>query len=149
MSCKDKILYTCGTRLNARCVDYEGIISECSELGTCDKYRLHDVIEDTQSILTRHCNFLDVSDVDPECADLSAEPSLSGYLNDLYAKVCSMGAQIPNTLCDMDITCLNLDYKCLLDDPCNEGKPSNPSELFQLLIDQICEIKDSLLESMG
>lgn len=148
--CKDEVFYTCGPRLNARCVDYEGILSECSNLGSCNKYRLHDVIEDMQGILTDHCKVIGIEDVNTSCLDTPVTfDSFGEYVTDLYSRICTIYSELPDTLCDMDITCLNLDYKCLLDGPCNEGAPNSASELFQLLIDQICEIKDFLSEAMG
>lgn len=143
MSCKDSIKYTCGTKLNARCVDYEGVLSSCTTLPSCTKFNLHDVVEDIQGVLTDLCTKLDISNIDTSCDPLEVN-KISDILNNVYSKICSLEDRLPENKCqdlgDTNIECLNLDFSCLIPaDPCGDLSPKTVKEFFQFLIDQQCQ----------
>src|SRR5690554_818851 len=139
-NCKDKIGYTCSKRVNSRCVDYEGEISECSELDSeCRIHTVHEVLEDSSRQLTKVCSELDLSEVDKGCLQFETEdPKLPEVIGGIINKLC----EEQDTNCDMylntPIACMELDYGCLVDECGEAAAPQNIKELFQLLINQIC-----------
>ena len=143
-NCKDKISYTCGKRTNARCVDYEGKLSECTELDAgCRIHTVHEVLEDVGEQLTSHCNDLDMTKVEKDCLELdSAEPKLPEVLTAVISKLCAIGEQVEgecHPVFTAPIACVGLDYGCLVDECGVEAAPTNLKELLQIMINQICQ----------
>lgn len=143
-NCKDKIKYTCAKRANARCVDYEGEISECTGLDSeCSIHTVHEVLEDNNKQLTKICSELDLSGVDRRCLEFEVEePKLPDFIGTIIAKVCEEKEVECSVFLDTPIDCMELDYKCLVDECGVEAAPSNIKELLQLLIDRICLRED-------
>lgn len=141
-NCDKEIRYTCGKKVNARCVDYEGDHSECSELNCCDKPTVHDTLEDISNQLTTICQSIDVSALGEDCLNYEGTPvTVKDVLLKLEQEVCDLKDRIQEeencpTVFQQDISCLNLNYECL-SDPCGDP-PSNLTELLQSMITQIC-----------
>lgn len=143
MNCRDSIDYGCGSKkVNARCVDYEGKHSKCSEVGDCESVSVHKTLESITKQLDEICNNFDFSDVSTSC--IGVEPSdknLPKILSEIVKQLCEVKEKIPNEDCPsvftQDISCLDIDSGCLADD-CN-NPPSNMVELLQLLINKACE----------
>jgi hypothetical protein len=138
-NCREKISYTCGKKVNARCVDYEGELSSCTELGDCPKHSVHDVLSDINRQLSDICEKLNIEDYDSGCLELE-ENSLVNILQELTNQVCELKEALAPVDCppvfSADISCLGLDYQCLAD-PCGE-QPQNLTQLLQLIINQVC-----------
>ena len=143
-NCKDKISYTCGKRVNARCVDYEGDLSECTELDKdCGIHTVHEVLEDVAERLTDICDDLDMTNVEMGCLELEAtEPKLPEVLSAVIAKLCETQEGDCNLIFNTPIECANFDYGCLVDE-CGAGiAPGNLKELLQTMINQSCDCCD-------
>lgn len=139
-NCKDKIGHTCSKRVNSRCVDYEGEVSECSELDSeCRIHTVHEVLEDSSRQLTKICSELDLSEVDKGCLEIEGDsPKVKDFIQSIVNKVCD-----PQAGCDeifnTTLECSGLDYKCFVDECSEEFSPQNLKQLFQMLIDRSCE----------
>ena len=140
-NCKDRIKYTCSKRINSRCVDYEGEISECSELDSeCRIHTVHEVLEDTSRQLTKVCSELDLSEVDKGCLQFETEdPKLPEVIGGIINKLCEVKEENCDIYLNTPIGCLELDYRCLVDECGAEANPQNLKDLLQLMINQICE----------
>lgn len=137
MSCKED---TCGgKKMNARCVDYEGKVSKCS--GTedkCKKRTVHEVLEDNSQHLTEICRQLDMSDLTPGCLEVEvSKPEVKDYMQAIIDKLCDSKFDCEK-LFNTSLECSGLDYKCFVNECEEEFKPSNLTELFQMLIDRSC-----------
>lgn len=143
-NCKDKISYTCGKRVNARCVDYEGDLSECTELDKdCGIHTVHEVLEDVAKRLTDICDDLDMTNVEMDCLELEAtEPKLPEVLSAVIAKLCETQEGDCNLIFNTPIECANFDYGCLVDECGVDIAPSNLKELLQTMINHSCECCD-------
>jgi len=146
-NCKDKIEYSCGKKVNARCVDYEGNLSECTDLGDCPSQNLHNVLEDMNRQLTEHCNNLNLDNSDVDCLYTPGvrptDLTLPELLTSMSTMICQIRDSLPsdgdcNSVYTDPIDCANLDYKCLLDECGDSAAPQNLTELLQLMINQIC-----------
>lgn len=144
-NCEQDIRYTCGKRINARCIDYEGEYSTCSSLNCCNKPSMHTVIEDMNSQLSDICDSLDTSELGGDCLSYPSSPILvKDVLLTMEEEICSIKNTLSqdadcNPVFDQDIACLELDYKCLYD-PCGVNRPASLKELLQSMIDKICEL---------
>ena len=145
-NCKDKINSTCGKITNARCVDYEGKLSSCTELNAeCRSHNVHEVLEDVSEQLTLACEALDMTKVIHEC--LQEEygegelPTLPEILTMLSKKVCELmgenGGECHSAF-SAPISCMGLNYSCLVDECGVEAAPKDLKELLQMLIDLGC-----------
>jgi hypothetical protein len=143
MSCQDKIDHTCGKKHNARCIDYEGDKPTCTTLGDCPSHSVHDVLEDVTVQLNKVCENLNFSDYDKDCLDLGVDPNLPQILTAITETLCTLKAKVEEeescpSVFTQDISCLNLDLKCLTDD-CG-AQPTSIKEVLQLLINQACAV---------
>ena len=142
MSCRDEIESGC-KKTPARCIIYEGDHSKCSGLGECDSYTMHDTLEDIGKQLDNLCDLLDVEDINTECIDIPVnQKTTRGIIAKLVEVVCELKENLPQQgdcpiVFEQDISCLELDYKCLAD-PCGE-KPTNLKDLLQIIINKNCE----------
>lgn len=136
---------TCMGEQNARCVTYQGDLSECTELNTeCRTHTAHEVIEDISTQLTKFCQDLDMSNVTMDCFDFGAVvPTLPELLTSIISKQCTPDELACDTVFNMPILCAELDYKCLYDECGNVLEPQNLKELFQSLINKSCEQGES------
>ena len=145
-NCNDKIEYTCGKKVNARCSDYEGDLSSCSDLNPdCNSHSVHDVLNDINSQLSTVCSQLDMTAVDNGCITYEGEgtPTLPEILSKLSSLICTIQDQLPaegecNSVYSDPIDCAGLDYSCLVDECGAEANPQNLTELLQIMITQIC-----------
>lgn len=143
-NCKDKITSTCGKKVNAKCVDYEGTFHDESELTTCDYPSVEDVIEDINVTLNEITAALDTSGLGDSCityTEVDGKITIKEALLRLEEKVCALSSAIDTSGCppvfSQDITCVGLDYGCLVD-PC--GNPiTNLKDLLQALINISCQ----------
>jgi hypothetical protein len=153
MSCKDKISDRCLKKTNAVCVKYEGTLSGNSDLDAQDCHTVEAVIEDINEQLDDIYDQIDLSGIDESCIDFQEEEAgkvkvreaiiaLTLKLKDVMEHVgmscddCPECESSCNPIFTEDISCLNLDYKCLAD-ACGV-QPTNLKELLQLIIDSVC-----------
>lgn len=141
MSCDD----TCGgKKINARCVDYEGLLPADTSIANCSKPSVHDVLEDSKTILDNLKAALDTSSLGDSCVSYEGT-EVRDILLGLETKLCEIEefVGLPNPDCaecnpcpsifTQDISCMGLDYGAL-SDAC--GNPiTNLTELFQALLD--------------
>lgn len=139
MNCKDKISTTCGKRINSRCIDYEGNLSDCTDLPGCPKQTVHEVLEDMSNKISDFCKSLDLADTNTGCVTVQTK-TLKDLLESLFSEVCGIKDRLPEEDCPsvftQDAACLELDYKCLVD-ACGE-QPKSVKDVLQLLIDSAC-----------
>lgn len=143
-NCKDKIVSTCGKRSNAKCVDYEGTFHNDSDLETCDYPNVEDVIEDINVTLNEITAAIDTSGLGDSCIDyteVDGKITIKEALLRLEEKICSLSEAVGTGGCPPvfteDISCLNLDFGCLVD-PCG-NQITNLKDLLQALINKSCE----------
>ena len=65
--CKDNITSTCGKKVNAKCVDYEGEYHDRTGFEECDKPSLEDVVEDINETLNFLSESVDLSQLPQAC----------------------------------------------------------------------------------
>lgn len=145
--CNDKISLTCGKKINAKCVDYEGTLHNDTQLTNCGCYNLEDVVEDINNTINNITDALDTSGLGDSCityTEVGGEITIKEALLRLEEKICEIAdfvslatpAACP-PIFTQDITCLGLDFECLVD-PC--GDPiTNLKDLLQALITKSCE----------
>lgn len=145
MGCKDKLRNTCGKKINARCVDYEGELHDDSELDVCDNPNVEEVIEDINNTLNTITDSIDLSGLGDSCIDYNEVDgviTVKEALGKIEAKLCELAELVelekPDcpTIFSEDISCLNLDFQCLTD-VCGD-KITNLKDLLQALIDESC-----------
>jgi len=145
--CKDKISRTCGKKINAKCVDYEGTLHDNTELEDCDCHSVEDVIEDINVAINAINESIDLSELGDSCITYDKEDGkilVKEALKKLEECVCDLKDRLDDTdstgcpaIFSEDISCLGLDFMCL-SDPC--GAPiQNLGQLLQALITQTCE----------
>jgi len=138
----DKIDDTCGKKINARCVDYEGEVNSQSDLDQEGCLSVASTTEDIYNQLEEIQESIDLSGLGEDCIEYTqAEEKLkvSEALLALEAKVCELDVEAPDChpIFDADITCLNLDLDCLTTDPCDEPITTF-KQLLQAMIIQAC-----------
>lgn len=137
----DKIEDTCGKKINARCVDYEGTVNSQSPL-TEGCLNVHNTTEDIYDQLEVIQESIDLTDLGSACITYPQEGlalKVSEALLGLETKVCELAVTEEgcHPIFDADITCLGLNLGCLPDDPC--GDPITTfKQLLQALIAQSC-----------
>ena len=143
---------SCGKKINARCVDYEGSINDKSSLDSEGCLNIHDTTEDLYTQVEEIQQGIDLSGLGAKC--LTFTPATTGDLKVKEALltmedfICNIKASLPDktspTYCPPvfteDLSCLGLDFKCLVD-PC--GDPiTTLKTLLQVMIDKTCECCD-------
>lgn len=144
--CKDKISNTCGKKINAKCVDYEGVLHENTELEDCNCHSVEAVIEDMNVALNTINESIDLSILGDDCIDYDkvdgkiqvkeALKKLEECVCELKSKVDDVDAEDCPAIFSTDISCLGLDFECLTD-PCDEPI-GDLKDLLQALITQTC-----------
>lgn len=148
MGCGDKIKHTCGKKVKAICTQYDGNIPDFSELKDEDCVTIEETTEDIYEILEDiKDNQLDLSDLGQSCIEyeeLDGEITIPNALIALEESICEIKEEIglsddngSNSSSNLDLTGLNLDYKCL-SDPCN-NPIKDLKTLLQALIDKVCD----------
>ena len=143
-NCNDRIASTCGKKINAKCVDYEGDFHNESDLTTCDYPNIENVIEDINTTLNEITDALDTSSLGDSCisyTEVGGKITIKEALLRLEEKVCELSDAVVVNGCSPiftdDISCVGLDFKCLVD-PCGEQITSLKG-LLQAIIDKSCE----------
>ena len=151
MSCKGKnLINTCGKKVNAKCVDYEGELHKNTKIGACDNPSVEDVIEDINDQIDLLSDSLDLSELGNQCItytkegeDLLAKEAFKA----LEDKICEIAEYVglPESACtgcetcspifNEEIACMGLDLGQLVD-ACGE-QPATVKDLLQLLINEI------------
>ena len=133
---------TCGERLFATCVYYEGVLPSFSTLVTADCYTLEEIIADTYLLLE---GINDQIEVDTLLGDKCISYTLEGgvitvrqALSTLETEVCDLKDKFDNIakyqLCDLPITGCDLTLQDLVNE-C-DTTITNFGQLFQALIDR-------------
>lgn len=142
----DKIEDTCGKKINARCVDYEGTVNTQSELTNDSCLNVHNTTQDIYNQLEDIQNSIDLEGLGENCVTYEQEGdklTVVEALLGLESKLCELveestsGTGGCHPIFDADITCLNLDLGCLTTDPCGE-QITTFKQLLQALIIQAC-----------
>lgn len=146
MGCNDKISRTCGKKINAKCVDYEGELHDNTQLEQCECHNVEEVIEDMNLALNEIYESIDLSDLGDSCIDyeeVDGKIQVKEALKKLEECICELKDQVEDTdnegcpaIFSADISCLGLDFMCLTD-PCG-AQIQNLGELLQALITQTC-----------
>tara|TARA_R110000772_G_scaffold119924_1_gene226087 strand:+ start:1235 stop:1705 length:471 start_codon:yes stop_codon:yes gene_type:complete len=144
--CKDKISRTCGKKINAKCVDYEGSLHDNTTLATCDCHSVEDVIEDMNLALNEINTSIDLTILGDDCITYDevdgkiqvkeALKKLEECICELKAKVDDVDAEDCPAIFSADISCLGLNFECL--ETACETPIQNLGELLQALITQTC-----------
>lgn len=152
MGCKKKLTDTCGKKVNARCVDYEGNLHKNTKIEECDNPSIEDVVEDINLQVDKLSDSLDLSELGDKCITYTKEgeelQAKEAFLA-LEEKVCGIadfvglprpgctGCQECSPIFDLDISCVNLDLGGLVD-ACGE-QPATLKDLLQLMLNKINE----------
>lgn len=99
MGCKDKVKATCGGKTNAKCVKYEGDLSEYSKLEQCDCLDIEEVIEDLNSQIEDLNDKVDVSSLEGGCMTYGNSPTPASILQIHADKICELATKIDNENC--------------------------------------------------
>lgn len=137
-TCNDKNLLsnTCTVRANARCIDYDGDVSNSSSLKDETCISIHDTTEDLYGLVENIENQLVPSTlVSNSCLVYPRNPTHSDILTTLDSAICNIQNNQTTNALDYDVK--DLDMKCLTT-PCGD-KIANVRELLQALIDKVCE----------
>lgn len=142
--CSDKVSRTCGKKVNAKCVDYEGDLHENTNLEVCDCHNLEDVIEDINTGLNTIFDAIDLSGLGDDCLTYELEDGkilVRNALKKFEEEICKLKAATAidadcNPIYTEDISCLGLNMDCL-SDPC-DNPITNLGDLLQAMITQIC-----------
>lgn len=147
MGCGDKIKHTCGTRINSRCVSYDGYIPEDSDLNGEDCITIEETTEDLYKTTDNITNSIDLSDLGDECIEYEEEEGIitvKEALKKHEEEICNLKNNITsgsgNTDCCIDVN--TIDTSCL-EDLCGTGF-STPNDLIQTLIRKICELESRI-----
>lgn len=150
MSCKDKLANTCGKKVNAKCVDFEGTRHANTKIEECDKPSVETVIEDLNLQVDFLSNSLDLSALGEACINYTQEGETllaKEALLAMEAKICEIAdfVGLPRPGCptcescsplfDETISCLGLDLGGLVDS-CGT-QPTTLKELLQLMLNQL------------
>lgn len=152
MSCDKEISSTCGKKVNAKCVDYEGEYHKNTKIEECDKPSVQTVIEDINNQLDVLSDGLDLNELGDKCIgyvkegeDLKAKEVFLA----MEEKICEIadfvglpkpgctGCQDCSPIFDLPIACVGFELGGVVDD-CGE-QPATLGELLQLLIDKANE----------
>lgn len=151
---------TCGSKVWASCVFYEGSVPESSDLSEETCLVVEETIEDMYSLIDSILEGTDLSDfAQDSCIEYEAsgdELSVVDILNKHNEELCSLKEQLEESSEDDDNTGnnsggansatldslgLDLDLKCLELD-CEEI--TNLNQLFQALVDKVCSLQETL-----
>ena len=151
--CGDNKKFNCGERISSKCVFYSKYFPEYTNLEDHECTTIEETAEDTYKLIDWIKESIDLEDYDPKCVDDVEKVEdvyfknknrylVKNVVQSLTEKVCELEESFntPNGNNQIDILA-NLDYKCLtgLCDP----KPGSLQELFQILINEICELKNT------
>lgn len=152
MSCDKDTKSTCGKKMNAKCVDYEGELHENTNIEECSKPSVEDVIEDINEQVDLLSDGLDLSELGDKCIQYVKEgeelKAKEAFLA-IEEKVCEIadfvglpkpgctGCQDCSPIFDLPIACVGFDLGRLVDE-CGE-QPATLGELLQLLINKVNE----------
>lgn len=134
---------TCGEKIFATCVYYEGVLPSITSLTTADCYTVEELVADTYQILTNIEASVEVDSLlGNSCLSYTLE---GGVITPRQAmlkfeeEICSLKTQFDSIaqtqLCDIPIAACNLDLKGLADQCSNP--PTTFGELMQVLIDAV------------
>lgn len=140
MTCGNKIKNTCGKKVFAECVYYEGDKPEWSELDDCSV--IEETTEEIYNKLTEILNLIDVSDFESDCEDLTilqsgGQVTLKTLLQTLLNVAEGIKCGEITIKEDVDISKWNLDLDCL-SEPC-DTPITKLSVLIQTMITKMCE----------
>ena len=157
-----KISDTCGKKVNARCVDYEGEVNEDSSLENNNCHTVHDTTEDIFEQLEDLNKCLNLDALGELCITYTQADTAKLKINEailgLEKAICHLQNELlidETTDChpifETDITCLDLDLACLPNAPCEEDL-TTLKQLIQAIITQACvttEIGADYLKSIA
>lgn len=138
----NKVKNTCGTRIQAECVDYEEIVNSQSSLNSTECVNLS---ETTKDIYEQLEEINDLSELSNSCLEYVENEEgkivVKNVLLKFEEEICSMKQQIEtlqNTaFVDISLVDSGLDFECLTDS-CSENI-NTVKELLQALISKACE----------
>lgn len=145
MGCRtNKLKYNCGTRLNARCVFYDGYIPEDSPLSEEECVVLEETTVDLYEITDDIKEQIDLSELPDECIDYNEEEVGNVKVNEAIIQHQKEICEIKDLLEGLDpntpsIDLEQIDTECLVD-VCENGFNS-PEELIQAIITKLCELE--------
>lgn len=144
MACNDKISNTCGQRINARCVFYDGYIPDDSILFGEGCINLEETTEDLYNITDEIKSEIDLSALGSNCLTYDEETLGDIKIKEAALKfeeeICLLKtavAALPSGDGTIDVT--TIDTSCL-EDVCGTGFAS-PNDLIQAIIQKLCEIE--------
>lgn len=130
----------CGdNKINSKCVSYTGNVPEWSELHEEDCVNLEETTQNLYEHIEQVKEKIDFSDLESECLDIEDEgeitpKSVAGALIEKIEEV-KEAQKAPLRRGDLDITCMDLDFKCIADN-C-DNPPTKMSQLLQLILDKL------------
>lgn len=138
----DKIEDTCGKKINANCVDYEGEVNSQSPLIQTGCLSISSTTEDIYNQLEEIQESIDLTVLGTDCItyeQAGLKLKISEALFGLEKKICELSIveEGCHPIFDTDITCLDLNLGCLSVDPCGD-QITTFKQLLQALIAQAC-----------
>lgn len=143
MGCGDKLKNTCGVKYNARCVYYDLVIPEWSDLHDQDCVTLEETTEDIYNTLDDIKEDLDLSDLGNNCIDYEEEEVGNIKPKEAFLALETKICEVQEALNNVDSCCIDMesiDTACLVDE-CGDGI-TTPEELLQIIINEICILKN-------
>ena len=150
MSCKDEISNTCGKKINAKCVDYEGDLHKNTKIENCSKPSVEDVIEDLNLQVDAFSDGVDLSALGSSCIEYAKEGDTLKVKEAFLAmeeKICEIadyvglpkpgctGCESCSPIFEETIACMGLELGELVDD-CGE-QPATVKDLLQLMLNEL------------
>ena len=150
----NKIKCNCGSRQNAKCVDYDGYLPAYSVLED-DCVNIEETTEELYKNQEKILDSIDLTKLGKDCLDYSEFQETDTLkvreaLLTIEKEICEIKSISSSTdICGGDTSLIGLDFKCLVT-PCGTSIDTL-NQLLQVIIDKLCDLDTRLkiLETNG